>query len=295
MAFPILPLLVGGGLLGAQNFFANNAQASNSFLDRAFNIDRSGQQLNATVDALAEQIPEGQRQATDPVVQSLFGARQLNRPSLVDQAIRIQEERRVAELQRQQQLADRLYNDTRADQQRSEQFARADLTELSNDYQQDLNSFSQLQQSWDSLRGALEGGTAQDAFAATFQIAKILDPTSVVRQEEGRAIIEAEGLARGLVNTINKLAGEGWTDTTRKQWFETMRRIYAPKAQNAGRRIQFYQQEAERRKVAPESFVGRLGIDRSRLETQAPFNPTPGQKTPQEVIEENNLTVIGEF
>jgi len=300
MAFPILPALIGGGLLAGQNFFANNAQASNPLIDRVLGINRAARERRAQTEALipilANTLPEDQRQPGNPLFDSLLTASATNDTSLLSKFIDLR-------AQQQKDQSDRLYEQKKTDEQRAAEYARGDFTRLQDDYQADLNSFANLQQGWDALYNSLQSDSPTAAVAATFQIMKVLDPTSTVRTEEGKQVVAAEGPMSALANQLNKLIGQGWNETTRREWYNTMRGAYAPRAQNAQTRIQWYESEAERIKADPQRIIGRLGIDRTRLGDgirQFPGSQSNDVQVPMRrqgipKVKAKDLTVIGEF
>ncbi len=296
MALPLLPLLIGGGLLGAQNYFANNRASSNSFIDQALRIDRSAS------DALRLQQQDqallGGLDVSDPMAIQAAAVQAGDPESFLRQALDLQQaqirQQQEARAQRQQVISET-------------STLRGFENTIREDYQDQLQGFAELQQSWTQLRGALESGTPEDALISTQLIMKTLDPTSVVRQEEGQAVITASGPMAGLANELNRIAGEGWNETTRRRWFEAMRRVYAPAAQRAGRQIQQFEDEASRRQLDPRSLSG-LGIDRefkalndpfvsagerrrAAAEAEARNNLPPGF----EIIEEGSNTSGGRF
>lgn len=265
MALPLLPLLIGGGLLAGQNFFANNAGASNSMLDRVLRIQRPDSSVANVVGQQADLL-------TDPAAAQLgHAAAGTGSATLLGQAIAAQQsarERQAAEQRRLEEKA--LTADIRA-----EDLRRADTRDLAKTYQRLLAPFAEQQQAFSGLRGSLESGTAQDALLSTIQIMKTVDPTSVVRTEEGRAVVAAEGAMKGLANQINKLIGQGWNESTRREWFDAVRRVYAPAQQRAARQIQQLEGEATRRGVDPKALTG-LGINREFPGVGAPFTPAVG-------------------
>lgn len=275
MAFPLIPLLGAAGLLGAQNFFANNADASNSFLDRALRIDRSGDRQRE------DQALFGGLDVSDPAAVQAATA-QANDPASFQQRalaqsaeIRAQQEAERAQLAEQRAAAGELR--AQEDQLRENlQFVRGREDVLREDYQANLQGYAQLQQNFTSMRSALESGTPQDVMAATINIMKVLDPTSVVRTEEGRMVATAGGTMEGLANELNKIMGEGWNEDTREAWFNAMRRQYAPAMQRAQRQIQQAEDNARRQQIDPAGVTTGLGIDRSFGAFNNPFMSAEG-------------------
>jgi len=292
MPFPLLPLLVGGGLTAGNQFFENNPAKSNSFIDTIFDVNRGEQRKAAQVQQEFEtrQAATAQLDLADPA--SFLRAGQLTGDnSFITQALNLQERQRATKFDFDKATADLFFRR----QDRAEDLTRADTTALVSQYQRLLAPFAEQQQNFAGLRNSLENGSAQDALTATIGIMKTLDPTSVVRQEEGRAVVQAEGAMASFANTLNKIIGKGWNVTTRREWFEAVRRVYAPAQQRASRQIGQLGDEAQRRGVNPNALTG-LGIDRNFPGVNTPFKSTGKgvKKTAEEIKEEFGLTVIGE-
>ena len=281
MPFPLLPLLAGGGLMAGQNYFAENEGESNSFLDSLLSIDREGMKRSALAQKrleLQQQAGANLQQGLDQIdlndPQSLLRAAQVSGDtSFITQALQLQERQDQARVAEATRTAELMHT---ADI-RQEDLERADTEIIVNDYQRMLQPFAEQQQNFAGLRSSLESGTAQDALTATIGIMKVLDPTSVVRSEEGRAVVAASGAMQTFANTLNQIAGKGWNDTTRREWFEAVRRVYAPAQQRAQRQITQFGNEAGRRGVDPNALTG-LGIDKSFPSVQ-PFTPRTTKKT----------------
>lgn len=82
-------------------------------------------------------------------------------------------------------------------------------------------------------------------FAAVVKFAKILDPGSVVRTEEGRAVTDSsDGLIQGLVNQLNKARGSGWEESTVKNLRDVAQAITVPYANQATAIVDQYDKTA---------------------------------------------------
>ncbi len=274
MAFPILPLLAAGGLTAGTNYFRGNEEESSGFLDSVLGIDRTAARQREREDALignlVKGIPEDERVPGNAAFDTLLSYSANRSDSTLNSYLNMKAQAEVKARERQQALADKQI-----------EYERADLTELAGQYRASSTKFAEQQAAFQSLRGALEGGSPQDAMVAVMRLMKAEDPTSAITQSETGAIEGAEGEWVAIQNQINKLFGQGWGPKTRKAWFETARSGFAPKRQKQQRVIQSITNEANRRGVPVEALF-QLGIDRT-FPSQNPFvdrqtggqNPNP--------------------
>lgn len=70
----------------------------------------------------------------------------------------------------------------------------------------DVNDIVSAANSLDALKGR---GTPSSKIAAIFKFMKTMDPTSTVRESEGKMVMSAEGAMKGFANRINEMLGEG--------------------------------------------------------------------------------------
>jgi hypothetical protein len=88
-------------------------------------------------------------------------------------------------------------------------------------------------------------------------VAKILDPNSVVREAEGKMVIESQSLPAQLLGQLNKLAnGESALDpNTRVAMFQLAQRRTDEARSAAEAKHGFYRQMAERNQYDPDTYV----------------------------------------
>lgn len=133
-----------------------------------------------------------------------------------------------------------------------------------------------------SMYGSLSDPSSISDLDFVSGVAKILDPNSVVREAEGKMVIESQSLPSQLLGTLNKLArGESALDPqTRVAMFKLAQRRADEARSAAEARHGFYRQMAEKNQYDPNTYVppmpelprGRIGeaMDRPQMPAGRP-------------------------
>lgn len=113
-------------------------------------------------------------------------------------------------------------------------------------------------------------------------VAKILDPNSVVRTEEGRQVIESQSLSSQTLGMLNKLAnGETALDPqTRAAMYELAARRGGEMLQQAQKENDFYRRMAEQNGYDPDLYVPQVPQGPRSDFTLDPANPANMPQTP---------------
>ena len=106
-------------------------------------------------------------------------------------------------------------------------------------------------------------------------VAKILDPNSVVRTEEGRQVIESQSISSQTLGLLNKLAnGETALDPkTRADMYELASRRGGEMLQQAQAETDFYRNMAEKNGYDPDTYVPKAPQGPRSDFTMDPQNP----------------------
>jgi hypothetical protein len=266
MPLPIFAALAGAGLMGAKSYYENTANENPSYLNAMFGIQKQSQpfqnlgQVDLNSPVLGQQFQALAAQSEDPQQQqyllSQAVAARNNQMAFEERMMGAQQANQAAQIQAAQAQEQEQYRRVLEQQKLEEGFR--------NKFIQEFGAFSDMQSSFQGLENTLANGSPQDAVAATFQIMKTLDPTSTVRTEEGRQVVSAEGPMKGMSNELNRIIGEGWNESTRREWYETVARVYKPRAEQAYRGLEQWRNRAMDRGFAQSAIEG-AGIDRERL------------------------------
>lgn len=150
---------------------------------------------------------------------------------------------------------------------------------------------------YSQLKNVLASKDPIAAQAAVIKIAKLLDPGSVVRTEEGEAIKGGTGLALALQNSLNIAIGEGMTDEMVNQFTNLTNQLIGPYAQEGIGIYDGIAEQAERFGIDPAYALSQAGVDRELLQRLAGggnlsensvidlTKPQPGPTTPVFPIE----------
>ncbi len=113
---------------------------------------------------------------------------------------------------------------------------RGDFTDLwRNDYQPIMDAYRQI----DNL---IDDDNPLAVHAATIKLAKALDPGSVVRESEGRAVAEGgTGLSGRILTAYNRAQGGGWTPELRENFISTVEGLTQPVARDALKLVNAYE------------------------------------------------------
>lgn len=107
----------------------------------------------------------------------------------------------------------------------------------------------------------ITGGTALEAQIAITKLAKLSDPGSTVRVEEGRMVASGTGLAERIATEYNKMAGDGFSEGARIQFRNAMRDLSEPTALAGQRIIQDYAGLAARWNLNLDDIIAGTGIN----------------------------------
>ena len=115
----------------------------------------------------------------------------------------------------------------------------------------------------------LATGESLGAQLAIVKMAKLSDPGSTVRIEEGKMVSDGVGLSQTIANEFNKMAGQGFTETAVIQFRNAMRDLAGPRALSGQNTMLSYLDFAKRNGIdVRDIFVGS-GIDTDLLSNLA--------------------------
>lgn len=143
----------------------------------------------------------------------------------------------------------------------------AGLKYLSTDYQTNMKAPVEVADAVQQIGNGLKTGNSLGSLAAVIKLAKILDPTSVVREGEVTTVQGGIGTASALINEFNRLGGKGMTPQAAEQFKNVVLQIAGPVLQRGLRLGAEYKASAEKLGVPgdlvttgvgfPEGFVTR--------------------------------------
>jgi hypothetical protein len=155
------------------------------------------------------------------------------------------------------------------------------LNTLRDDATQATKELSAMRDAWGSINTFYQNPGSVSDRALVIAFAKILDPTSVVRESESAAIANSGSLSAGLRSMLlNTLQGGGnLPDDIRNEILNLSREMYGQKLPSVQQQIQLLQETAARAGLPPELvFSGNLTAP-----SQAP-SPTSTVPTPSSFV-----------
>jgi hypothetical protein len=155
------------------------------------------------------------------------------------------------------------------------------LNTLRDDATQATKELSAMRDAWGSINTFYQNPGSVSDRALVIAFAKILDPTSVVRESESAAIANSGSLSAGLRSMLlNTLQGGGnLPDDIRNEILNLSREMYGQKLPSVQQQIQLLQDTAARAGLPPELvFSGNLTAP-----SQAP-SPTSTVPTPSSFV-----------
>ena len=135
------------------------------------------------------------------------------------------------------------------------------LNTLRDDATQATKELSMIRDAWNSINTFYQNPGSVSDRALVIAFAKVLDPTSVVRESESAAIANSGSLSAGLRSTLlNTLQGGGnLPDDIRNEILNLSREMYGQKLPSVQQQIQLLQDTAARAGLPPELvFSGDL-------------------------------------
>jgi hypothetical protein len=135
------------------------------------------------------------------------------------------------------------------------------LNTLRDDATQATKELSMIRDAWNSINTFYQNPGSVSDRALVIAFAKVLDPTSVVRESESAAIANSGSLSAGLRSTLlNTLQGGGnLPDDIRDEILNLSREMYGQKLPSVQQQIQLLQDTAARAGLPPELvFSGDL-------------------------------------
>jgi hypothetical protein len=135
------------------------------------------------------------------------------------------------------------------------------LNTLRDDATQATKELSMMRDAWNSINTFYQNPGSVSDRALVIAFAKVLDPTSVVRESESAAIANSGSLSAGLRSTLlNTLQGGGnLPDDIRNEILNLSREMYGQKLPSVQQQIQLLQDTAARAGLPPELvFSGDL-------------------------------------
>jgi hypothetical protein len=118
-----------------------------------------------------------------------------------------------------------------------------------------------VQDSMQQIDAALVTGDSLGALAAVIKLAKILDPTSVVREGEVTTVEGGVGIADQLVRAYNKLKGDGFSEAGARQLQQTAVQVAFPVLTRGRQLTAEFRAMAEAAGVNERDVVGGVGWD----------------------------------
>lgn len=150
---------------------------------------------------------------------------------------------------------------------------------LSTKYQQNMDAPTQVADATQQINNALKSGDSLGSLAAVIKLAKILDPTSVVREGEVTTVQGGLGTAAALINEFNRLGGKGMTPEAAKAFQDIVRQIAGPVLQRGLRLGQEYRASAKSLGVRPELVTTGVGFPEGYVTRYLQGMPDPEVQT----------------
>jgi len=124
---------------------------------------------------------------------------------------------------------------------------------LRDDYRADLRAFETIRNNYENIMNAPETGTGD--YARIVSYAKMLDPTSVVRETEAGMVIESAGIPEAIKGRLSYLLGKGTLgDTARQQLMESAQEVYLARENEAASKARNYLWMAEKAGIDPRAI-----------------------------------------
>lgn len=183
------------------------------------------------------------------------------------------------------------------------QFARADAKErrdLEGQYRDDFTSaFQDMGETllaFEQTDRLIQSGSSLDATIAITKLAKLADPGSTVRVEEGKMVASGLGLANQIATQFNKMAGKGFNEEARIAFRNSMKSLAEPAALTGSRLILNYAELAARHGLDLDAVVASSGVNPDLLATlatgQAQFNTRNDVEFSDLLNETNQGTIV---
>lgn len=159
-------------------------------------------------------------------------------------------------------------------------FAKAD--KLRDEFNTQSKDFIAVGDSFSTVKAAAKDPTAAGDLSLIFAYMKMLDPNSVVREQEFANAQNAAGVPDQIRNQWNKiLEGERLNPTQRADFIGQAEKVYkVRKVRNDGV-VKRYSDIAKRNKVNPDDVVGDLSVYEDTTPA-AGAAPPPAQQAPQD-------------
>lgn len=198
------------------------------------------------------QSPEFQKQMLGPMQREQLTTEQ-SRQDLIAQQI-TQSEQAVALSQARMADLDRGFQQANAQNRlQLENIYRDDFTAAFTDVGETLLAYEQA----DRL---IASGDAVGAQLAITKLAKLADPGSTVRVEEGKMVAEGTGLAERIATEFNKAKGKGFSVEATRQFRQAMRDIAEPTAAGGQAILQNYVGLAAKHGIDLDAIVANSGV-----------------------------------
>lgn len=155
----------------------------------------------------------------------------------------------------------------------------AGLKYLSQDYQTNMKAPVEVADATQQIANGLQSGDSLGSLAAVIKLAKILDPTSVVREGEVTTVQGGLGTAAALINEWNRLGGKGMPKESADKFLQTVRGIAGPILQRGMRLGEEYRTAAGKLGVRPDLVTTGVGFPEAYVQRYLQGFPNPEQQT----------------
>lgn len=150
-------------------------------------------------------------------------------------------------------------------------FAKAD--KLRDEFNAQSKDFVAVGDSYNTVRAAAQDPTAAGDLSLIFAYMKMLDPNSVVREQEFANAQNAAGVPDRIRNQWNKiLEGERLNPAQREDFINQAKKVYEIRKTRNQALVKRYSDIAKRNKVNPDDVVGDLAVFDDQ---QAPASAAP--------------------
>ena len=138
-------------------------------------------------------------------------------------------------------------------------FAKAD--KLRDEFNAQSKEFITVNDSYNTVKTVASDHSAAGDLSMIFAFMKMLDPNSVVREQEFANAQNAAGVPQRVANTYNKLlSGERLSESQRKDFINQANNLYKSKKSRQDAIVKRYTEIAKRNKVNPDDVVGDLSV-----------------------------------
>jgi len=147
--------------------------------------------------------------------------------------------------------------------------------QLNDKFLRQMDAPTQVADATQQIEGALGTQDSLGALAATIKLAKVLDPTSVVREGEVTTVQGGTGTAANLIAQYNKIFGQGFSPDGARRFREITRQVAGPVLQRGLRIEKEIRAAAHTMEVNPDMAATGIGWPSAYVKRYVTGMPDP--------------------